>query len=460
MIRRLVIKRVVKRLAAILKGQSRRPKVELPANAKLVPRDQHNISRNNISDNALKVLYRLKNSNYQAYLVGGGVRDLLLGREPKDFDVATDAKPEQVRKCFRNGRLIGRRFRLVHVLFKNEIIEVTTFRAQLNGDADDEELQTEHGMLLADNVYGTFAEDAARRDFTINALYYNIADFSVIDCHDGINDLRQGLLRVIGDPEARYREDPVRMLRAIRLAAKLGFRIEEKSEQPILHMGHLLTNISSARLLTEVEKLFMSGTAEQGCQLLRHYRVFKYLFPLTEQILGHEQYEIGTHLLSFALADMDRRIAEEKPVSVSFIFAAFLWYPLQKEITDLLADGHNISEALHHGMNEVLVAQNQHVALPRRLTIIIRDIWLLQERFKRRQRNRVYKVLHHKRIRAALDFMALRVRAGEDIAEMYEWWQQIYNVDEVARTEMIKELHKRPQKKSRSKRKPRKKEAN
>ncbi len=205
---------------------------------RIVSRDEHSISRANISENALKVLYRLNKAGYEAYLVGGGVRDLLLGREPKDFDVATDASPEEVRKLFRNCRLIGRRFRLAHVHFGREIIEVATFRAAHEPESDG--AVSENGMLLRDNVYGTLEEDAWRRDFTVNALYYNIRDFSVVDYTGGMADLQAGRLRIIGDPHERFREDPVRMLRAVRFAAKLGFRIDPESEAAIRELGYLM----------------------------------------------------------------------------------------------------------------------------------------------------------------------------------------------------------------------------
>lgn len=264
----------------------------------VVPRAEHGISRANISDNALKVLYRLKQENYQAHLVGGGVRDLLLGHEPKDFDVATDATPEQVRQVFRNCRLIGRRFRLAHVHFGREIIEVATFRG--SGDMDDEALErhTENGRILHDNIYGTIAEDALRRDFTVNALYYDISNFALIDYADGLSDLRAGRLRLIGDPERRYREDPVRMLRAVRFACKLGFSIEPLTEAPLFRLAALLAEIAPARLFDEMLKLFHSGYALDVFEKLRHYGLFGQLFPATEDCLAREDHHFPLTFVS------------------------------------------------------------------------------------------------------------------------------------------------------------------
>ena len=286
----------------------------------IVPRSEHNISRANISENALKVLYRLKQAGYQAYLVGGGVRDLLLGREPKDFDVATDASPEEVKRVFRNCRLIGRRFRLAHVYFGREIVEVATFRSvgEVIGKG---ERQTSNGMLVRDNVYGTIEEDALRRDFTVNALYYNIEDFSVLDYADGLKDLESGTLRLLGDPDVRYREDPVRMLRAVRFAAKLGFMLAPSCEEPLFTSGHLLESVPAARLFDEVVKLFMGGTSVQAFEKLRHYDLFARLFPETDEALSHEDQDFPVTFVLRGLENTDQRISVGKPVTPAFLFA-------------------------------------------------------------------------------------------------------------------------------------------
>ncbi|RTZ80861.1 MAG: polynucleotide adenylyltransferase PcnB, partial [Gammaproteobacteria bacterium] len=382
-------------------------------------RSEHNISRANISESALKVLYRLKKSGYQAYLVGGGVRDLLLGREPKDFDVATDATPEQVKAVFRNCRLIGRRFRLAHVRFGREIIEVATFRSADFGKAE----QSANGMVLDDNLYGTIEEDALRRDFTINALYYNIADFSVIDYSTGMADLETGLLRLLGDPETRYREDPVRMLRAVRFAAKLGFNIEPATEAPIHHLGHLLEDIPPARLFEEVLKLFISGYAVSTFEKMRHYDLFAWLFPQTEEALSHEEHEFPLTLVLKGLENTDRRLAQEKPVTPAFLFAVLLWEPLRRMAEELeRTQGLPPYAAIQQAAGLVIERQVQRVSIPRRFTTPMREIWGLQPRFHNTKGKRPARLLAHPRFRAAYDFLLLRAEAGEADPELATWW--------------------------------------
>ncbi len=294
----------------------------------IIPRAEHSVSRDNIDDTALRVLYRLHKAGYRAMLVGGGVRDLLLGHAPKDFDIATDAHPEQVKKLFSNSRLIGRRFRLAHVFFGREIIEVATFRAsQLDETQGDEDVDREHdtsGRILRDNVYGQLDDDVWRRDFTVNALYYDIANFSIVDYTDAMNDVKNKVMRLIGDPRTRYREDPVRMLRAIRFAAKLDFTIHPDSEQPIYELGHLLADIPPARLYEEVLKLFHSGKGVITLQLLRKYDLLQYLFKAADETLkqSNETFEAFIHL---ALESTDKRINQGKPVTPAFLFAAMLW---------------------------------------------------------------------------------------------------------------------------------------
>ena len=289
----------------------------------IITRDQHVISRAQISDKALSVLYRLKNAGYGAYLVGGGVRDLSLGREPKDFDVATDATPDEVKALFRNCRLIGRRFRLAHVHWGPEIIEVATFRAMTpDADSGDKDHVVEDGLVLRDNVYGTIEEDALRRDFTINALYYNIADFSVVDYAGGMADLQAGRLRLIGDPAVRYREDPVRMLRAVRFAAKLGFTIDSATAAPIPRMADLLDDIPPARLFDEVLKLFMAGQGVETFEALRHHGLFRYLFPASDTALDDDDHGQLITFVARALESTDARVNNDRPVTPAFLFAA------------------------------------------------------------------------------------------------------------------------------------------
>ena len=392
------------------------------ATCRIIPRDQHGISRANISENALKVLYRLKQEGYQALLVGGGVRDLLLGREPKDFDVATDARPEDVRRVFRNCRLIGRRFRLAHVHFGQEIIEVATFRG--GGDEEDAaDRHTHNGMIVRDNRYGTLEEDAMRRDFTVNALYYNIADFSVIDYAGGLEDLKAGRLRLIGDePEHRYREDPVRMLRAIRFAAKLGFSIDPACERPLLERGDLLSGVPAARLFEEVLKLFLSGIGLHAFEKLRHYGLFGHLFPATEDCLAYEDHAFPITFVSRGLANTDRRVQEDKPVTPAFLFALLLWEPVRRRYFTLADRGLAHHDAMVQAGGEVLAAQLSRVSIPKRFSLPMREVWELQPRFEQLDGKRPQRLAAHPCFRAAYDFLVLRAECGEAEPELVDWW--------------------------------------
>lgn len=402
-------------------------------------RSDHGISRANISAPALKVLYRLRSAGYRACLVGGGVRDLLLGREPKDFDVATDAHPEVVSKLFYNCRLIGRRFRLAHVHFGNEIIEVATFRGQQDGEDDDRGVQLNgKGRIISDNLYGTIAQDASRRDFTINALYYDIDNFAVLDYANGLADLQAGIIRLIGEPEQRYREDPVRMLRAVRFAAKLGFRIHPDTEAPLFKLGRLLEDIPPARLFDEVVKLFQGGCAVPTFELLRHYRLFGYLFPATERCLSRQQHHFPKTLLVRALANTDARLAENKPVTITFLYAALLWEPLQERLRHLAETSLNEAEAMVVAAEEVIQAQLRHTALPRRLSLPMREIWNLQSRFATRTGKSPLRLLTHPRFRAAYDFLLLRAEADEDVAELAQWWTRFQELDDTGRAQAIR----------------------
>lgn len=378
------------------------------------------ISRANISRAALNVLYGLKDAGFQAHLVGGGVRDLLLGREPKDFDVATDATPEQVKEVFRSCRLIGRRFRLAHVRFGREIIEVATFRAGQPEPSPDH--QSDEGMLLRDNVYGNIEEDALRRDFTVNALYYNIQDFSVIDYAGGVADLEAGVLRLMGDPETRYREDPVRMLRAVRFMAKLGFVIEPETEKPIWELGDLLQGVPAARLFEEVLKLFMGGTAATAYEKLRHYDLFAQLFPDTDRALAEQEEEFPHTLVLQGLLNTDARVREGKPVTPAFLFAVLLWEPVRLRALVLQAEGLAPYPAFQQAAGEVLQRQLQQVSLPKRFSIPMREIWSLQSRFEHTRGKRPARLVGHPRFRAAYDFLLLRAQAGEADQKLADWW--------------------------------------
>ncbi len=396
----------------------------------IIPRTEHNISRNQISDNALKVLYRLKNGGYEAYLVGGSVRDLLLGHEPKDFDVATDARPEQIRELFRNSRLIGRRFRLAHVRYGDDIIEVSTFRAQHEGN--DEQSSVVGGRIIRDNVYGTLEDDVWRRDFTVNAMYYRIEDFSVIDYTGGLNDLRSGNIRLIGDPDQRYVEDPVRMLRAVRFAVKLGFRIEPASEKTIFKYRDLLKEIPPARLFEEVLKLFTGGKALQSFEQLRHYDLFQILFPQTDKILAQQEGGFPHTLLIHALDNTDTRIAENKPVAPGFLIAALLWMPVINLAREYMETGQSEMDALNLAGDIIISRQVSRTAMPRRFTQMARDIWQLQARLRRTGGNRPYRLQQHPRFRAAYDFLLLRATAGENEQALADWWTEFLQRPDVA----------------------------
>ncbi|MCI0400271.1 MAG: polynucleotide adenylyltransferase PcnB [Gammaproteobacteria bacterium] len=412
---------------------------KLAIEPRIFPRAEHIISRANISDNALKVLYRLKNAGYKAYVVGGGVRDLLLGREPKDFDVVTDARPEQVRELFRNCRLIGRRFLLAHVRFGREIVEVSTFRApheaEPNGDG-----RVVGGRIVRDNVYGGLDDDVWRRDFTVNALYYNIADFTVVDYVGGVADIKAGQLRLIGDPARRYAEDPVRMLRAIRFAVQLGFTIHPDTSAPIYELGYLLTEIPPSRLSDEVMKLFLNGFALQTFEQLRHYSLFGHLFPQTEGCLSEEEGRFPHMFLVHALKNTDARVAENKSVTPAFLFASLLWDPLRRLASEYRANGLNEFESIQLASDTVISRQVRRMAIPRIVTKITREIWALQLRFERSSGMRPLRLIRHPCLRAAYDFLLLRAEAGEGVGAPAKWWTAFLEADEAERGALLEEL--------------------
>ncbi len=420
---------------------------------RIIPRAEHNISRGNIASSAVKVLYTLKDAGFQAFLVGGGVRDMLLGREPKDFDVATDAHPEQVKELFRGCRLIGRRFRLAHVRVGRDIIEVATFRAT-GDDLEGDIVKSEEGRILRDNVYGTIEQDAWRRDFTVNALYYNIRDFSVVDYTGGMEDLKAGVMRLIGDPERRYNEDPVRMLRAVRFAAKLGFRIHPSSETPIFKLAEHLGDIPPARLFEEVLKLFLGGSAVECYAMLRRYGLFKHLFPDADAALAKEEEGFPHVFVGRALANTDDRIMQDKPVTPAFLFAALLWEPLRALAAQYQADGADEIQALMDASTEVLRRQAASVAIPKRFTLTMREIWFMQPRLTRLQGRRPAKLLSHPRFRAAYDFLTLRAEAGEPVADIAEWWTRFQTLPENEKETAMRGLGGAPKKRRRRRKKP------
>ncbi|MDF1757920.1 MAG: polynucleotide adenylyltransferase PcnB [Legionellaceae bacterium] len=405
----------------------------------IIPRSDHHVSKTDINVNALKVLNRLNSSGYKGYLVGGSVRDLLIRKIPKDFDVATDAKPTQIRSLFRNARIIGRRFKLAHILYHREIIEVATFRSDHTTNTNDH--TNERGMLMQDNVYGTLEDDAWRRDFTINSLYYNIDDGSIIDFTGGFKDIDLKLIRIIGNPSSRYQEDPVRMLRAIRFSAKLNFTIAEETAKPIFELNHLIEHVSNSRLFDEMIKLYQCGVGESVQKLLIEYGLFKYLYPQTSKLLD-SKHPVNA-LIILALESTDARIKEGKPVTPAFIYAILLWFPLLDKIDELREQDIDPLPAIEQAMSEVIIEQNKVITIPKRHTQIIREIWMLQYRFPKRAGKRAQNLLRHPRFRAAYDFLALRALAGDESMDLANWWTTFQDVDSKTQEKMSLEFSKR-----------------
>lgn len=408
----------------------------------IITRQEHNISRKQISDNALKVLYRLNGAGFDAYLVGGGVRDLLLGQQPKDFDIATNATPEQIRQLFKNCRLIGRRFRLAHIMFGRDIIEVATFRGHHQEPNKNVSQQSKEGMLLRDNVYGTIDEDAERRDFTVNAMYYNIGDYSIHDYAGGHEDLEDKLIRLLGDPETRYREDPVRMLRAIRFAVKLDFDIEEDTAAPIEEMATLLQDIPAARLYEESLKMLQSGHGLETYHLMREYNLFQQLFPTIAEFFTEEYDSPTEQMLDLVLDSTDQRIEEGKRINPAFMFAAMLWYPLQEKAKQLMETRKLSSyDAIMEASNYILDDQVRTIAIPRRHTATIREIWQLQLRMPRRNGKRAFRLMELNKFRAGFDFLEMRgeIEQGE-VKELAKWWETFQNAGRNMRQAMAADL--------------------
>ncbi len=394
---------------------------------RVIPREQHTISRKDISANALRVLYRLREGGFDAYLVGGAVRDLLTGGHPKDFDVATSATPEEVKHLFRNCRLIGRRFRLAHVVFGREIIEVATFRANSDDGSGDRQVHDD-GRLLRDNVYGSIEDDAVRRDFTANALYYTVEDFSVRDYVGGFEDVNNRVLKLIGDPETRYREDPVRMLRAIRFAAKLGFSIDPATAEPIPRLAPLLREAAPARLFEDCLKLFLYGHAEASFEGLERYGLLPALFPDTAAALAANRSGALRRMVIAGLRSTDARVRADEPVSPAFLFAVLLWPAYCRALMTLQSQGVHLTEAQRRAADRVTVHQLDSIALPRRFSLPMQEIWLMQARLMQarsgqRQRKRVMRTLAHPRFRAAFDFLVLRQAASDGHAEDVAFWR-------------------------------------
>jgi poly(A) polymerase len=392
----------------------------------------HPIRRAQLTRGALEATRKLHDAGFKAYIVGGAVRDLLLGVAPKDFDVATDATPEQVKSHFRRAIIIGRRFRLVHVMFGQETIEVSTFRALENPDRQTDE----HGRVLADNLFGEQHEDAARRDFTVNALYYDPTSREVIDYHDGVKDLRRKRLRMIGDPETRYREDPVRMLRAVRFAAKLGFEIDEATREPIPRLAGLIENVPAARLFDEMLKLLTSGHSVACITRLRMEGLHHGLLPLLDVIL---EQPAGERFVLQALARTDERVLSGKSVSPGFLFATLLWHDVLVKWNARTARGEHRIPALNAAIDDTLDAQTEKLSVQRRFVSDMRDIWGLQPRFERRAGRSAYRLLEHLRFRAGYDFLLLRAAADEVPAELADWWTRFSLAKEEERERLVEE---------------------
>jgi poly(A) polymerase len=396
-----------------------------PIPPKIIPRPDHTVSRDEFSKSALKVLYRLHKAGYESFLVGGCVRDAMLGLHPKDFDVATNATPEEVRALFSNCRLIGRRFRLAHVRFGREIIEVATFRAAAN-HADDDHAHDDEGRIVRDNVYGSIDEDVWRRDFTCNALYYNIADFSIWDYTGGVEDIKQRHIVLIGDPDKRLREDPVRMLRAVRFAAKLDFTIDDTVVEAMRQDRPLLANVPAARLFDEFLKMFQSGHAEQTFELLREHDLFSLLFPDTDRELNRDEGYL--EFVRAALRNTDKRVRSNKSVTPMFLIGVFLWVPVREHAAKLRSqEKMSESQSLSLAAYELSAQQQRRIAIPRRFTVPMREMLALQPRFTQTRGKRALNLLQHRRFRAAYDFMVLLASVGLFDEEMAKFWTRVQN---------------------------------
>jgi len=427
---------------------------------RVIARADHNVSRQNVSNNALRVLYRLKDAGFQAFLVGGCVRDIMLGRHPKDFDVATNALPNQVKSLFRNSRLVGRRFRLAHVVFGREVIEVATFRAatapspseepvaEADSDADGEvEEEAElpepdfddvepaignndrvldtHGRLLRDNVYGSLEEDVWRRDFTVNALYYSIADFSLWDFVGGAEDIAAHRLRLIGDPEVRYREDPVRMLRAARFEAKLGFTIDPSTAAPIKTLRHLLGGVPPPRLFDETLKLFLTGHGERSLRILQQRELLEVLLPAVDSYLKSNPGSLVEQLLQQGLRNTDARVEVEKPVTPTFLFALLLYGPIAKYIESLPPQRWHEIGAIVEACDRALREASRQMTIPRRVALGVREMYALQPRLEQPRGKRALRLLDQPRFRAGYDLLILRAQFGLASADMAAWWTRV-----------------------------------
>lgn len=406
-------------------------KTQIIGKCHIIPFEVHGVGREGISPAARRVAEELQAAGFKAFVVGGAMRDLLLDRHPKDFDIATDATPEAVRKVFRRSRIIGRRFRLVHVMFGADTVEVSTFRRAIEHDEAETD---EHGRLLRDNEFGDQEQDAARRDFTANALFYEPTSQAIYDYHNGYADIRANTLRMIGDPAVRYREDPVRMLRAVRLSAKLGMQIEAATAAPISQLKELLANVPEARLLDEMLKLLLSGHAYECVKKLRAMNLHHGLLPMLDVIL---EQPLGEKFVMLALQTTDQRISQDKPVSPAFLFAALLWHEVLADWLARQKAGERPIAALHEAMDGVLGRQRAQLAIPRRYDAVMKELWLLQPRFVQRSGQRPLRLLAMERFRGAYDFLLLRCESGEVDIQLGEWWTEFQDASDARREEML-----------------------
>jgi poly(A) polymerase len=427
---------MIKKFIRKILGVKDKPARDLTAPVILGPAE-HGIDPKLLSSNAIRVTSSLQEAGFKAFVVGGAVRDLLLGVKPKDFDIATNATPEQVKRLFRRAFIIGKRFQIVHVMFGQDLLEVTTFRGagEINAPKD------EHGRVLRDNTFGPQHEDAMRRDFTINAMYNDPATQEVLDYHGGIADIRARILRIIGQPEARYREDPVRLLRVVRFAAKLQFTIEPGTREPIHIMAPLINNVPAPRVFDEMLKLLMSGHALACLQQLRKEGLHHGLLPLLDVVL---EQPIGMKFVTLALESTDDRVKAGKGVSPGFLFASLLWHQVVEKWTAYRAAGEAPIPALHLAADDVLDSQTEKLALQRKIGSDMRDIWSMQPRFERRNGKTPYKLLEHPRFRAGYDFLLLRCQSGEIAMELGEWWTAFYEGDVSEREHLVNTAHAAP----------------
>ena len=413
---------MIKRIFSKLLGTKKRKLPDFNSEPAIFEAKEHRIDPELVSLNAIRVTQTLQKAGFKAFVVGGAVRDLLLGIKPKDFDIATNATPEQVKRLFRRAFIIGKRFQIVHVMFGQDVLEVTTFRSASN----DEAKKDEHGRVLRDNTFGKQHEDAARRDFTVNAMYYDPATQTVLDYHGGIADTRKKIMRIIGLPELRYREDPIRMLRVVRFAAKLGFSIDPATSEPVSIMAPLINNVPAARVFDEMLKLLLGGDALACLHQLREEGLHHGLLPLLDVVL---EQPLGEKFVTLALAETDRRVKNGQPVSPGFLFAALLWHQVLEKWAAYRVSGEYPIPALHLAADDVLETQTDTLALQRKITSDMREIWALQPRFERRAGKTPYKLLEHQRFRAGYDFLLLRCESGEIDSDIGEWWTAFINAD-------------------------------